>query len=136
MAEMKTKKNDASVEAFLAGLSDPSRRADCETVIAIMKSVTGKEPKMWGNSIVGFGEYHYKYESGREGDMCLAGFSPRKQNLTVYLTGMKDYGELLKKLGKHKTGGGCLYIKEIADVNRSILMELIKASVNKLKKKA
>ena len=130
MAEMKTKKNDQSVEAFLNGIADERMRQDCFTVLNLMKQVTGAEPKMWGTSIVGFGDYHYKYESGREGDWFLTGFSPRNQNLTLYImAGFARYDELMKKLGKHKTGKSCLYIKKIDDIDLSVLEELVKQSV-------
>ncbi len=130
MAEMKTKRNDQSVEAFLNGIADEKMRQDCFTVLNLMKQVTGAEPKMWGPSIVGFGDYHYKYESGREGDWFLTGFSPRKQNLTLYIMpGFARYDEIMKKLGKHKTGKSCLYIKKIDDIDLSALEELVKQSV-------
>ena len=101
-----------------------------------MKQITKEEPIMWGPSIVGFGSYHYKYESGREGDMCITGFSPRKQNLTIYiLPGFKRYSELMKKLGKHKTGSSCLYINKLEDVDLKVLKQLITESVKYMKKK-
>lgn len=129
MAELKTQKNDASVEAFLHSV-DEKRRDDCFALLNLMGEVTGNEPKMWGTSIVGFGEYHYKYASGREGDMPIAGFSPRKQNLTLYIMdGFEHYDELLGKLGKHSTGKSCLYIKRLADVDTDVLRQLVEASV-------
>ena len=130
MAELKTKKNDQSVEEFLNKVTDPSRREDCFEVMKLMQKVTQKEPKMWGNSIVGFGEYHYKYKSGREGDWFLIGFSPRKQNLTLYImSGFTRYEELLGKLGKHKTGKSCLYLNKLSDVNKETLTQLATESV-------
>jgi ribosome biogenesis protein Nip4 len=135
MAEPKTKKNDASVAEFLAAIEDEKRRADSEVVLKMMKSVTRAEPKMWGSSIVGFGSYHYVYASGREGDWPLVGFSPRKQALTLYLmTGFDHYGELMEKLGKFKTGKGCLYIKKMEDVDTKVLKQLVTESVRYLKK--
>jgi hypothetical protein len=129
MAEMKTKVNKASVEGFLSKVEDEQKRKDCFEIVKIMKQVTKEEPKMWGPAIIGFGSYHYKYESGREGDMMQIGFSPRKQNITLYI-GLGDNAEnpLLKKLGKYTTGKGCLYIKKLADVDRNVLQELIAKS--------
>ena len=129
MAELKTKLNNASVEKFLQSVSDEQKRKDCFTILELMKKVTKADPKMWGTSIVGFGKYHYKSESGREGDWFLTGFSPRKQNLTLYiLSGFSKYDELIKKLGKYKTGGSCLYIKSLEDVDKKVLRELITES--------
>jgi len=129
MAELKTKLNNASVEKFLQSVSDEQKRKDCFTILDLMKKVTKADPKMWGTSIVGFGKYHYKSESGREGDWFLTGFSPRKQNLTLYiLSGFSKYDELMKKLGKYKTGGSCLYIKSLEDVDKKVLRELITES--------
>ncbi|MCH8957420.1 DUF1801 domain-containing protein [candidate division KSB1 bacterium] len=130
MAELKTKPNEQSVEAFLNSVEDEKKRQDCLTILEIMKQITKAEPQMWGTSMVGFGTYHYKYESGREGDWFVAGFSPRKQNLTLYImAGFSRYDELLSKLGKFKTGKSCLYIKKIEDVDLKTLKELIKQSV-------
>ncbi len=130
MAELKTQPNEQSVEAFLNSVEDEKKRQDCFTILGIMKQITKAEPQMWGTSMVGFGTYHYKYESGREGDWFLAGFSPRKQNLTLYImAGFSRYDELLSKLGKFKTGKSCLYIKKIEDVDLPTLKELIKQSV-------
>src|SRR5690606_23546680 len=113
----KTKPTDASVQEFLGSVDNDRRREDGFALLEMMREVTGEEPRMWGPSIVGFGSYHYKYQSGREGDTIVAGFSPRKQNLTLYLTGgLDEYGELLGRLGKHKTGKGCLYINKLQDV--------------------
>ena len=130
MAELKTKPTDQSVEAFLNSLSDEKKRQDSFTLLDLMKKVTGAEPKMWGSSIIGFGDYHYTYASGREGDWFLTGFSPRKQNLTVYITaGFNQYESLLKKLGKHTTGKSCLYIKKLEDIDLPTLKTLIEQSV-------
>jgi len=133
-AELKTKVNEASVEKFLSAVTDEQARTDCYEILKMMKQVTKEEPKMWGASIVGFGSYHYKGASGREGDWMLTGFSPRKQNLTLYLMGGFDlHKDLLKKLGKHKTSVGCLYINKLADVDRKVLKELVAASVRTMK---
>ena len=136
MADLKTKENELSVEAFLKKTTDEKVRKDCQDIIGIMKKVTGEKPKMWGPSIIGFGKYHYKYESGHEGDMCLTGFSPRKQSISLYIMGgAPGQQELLKKLGKHKAGKGCVYVKKLEDVDRSVLETLVKKSVDYLKKK-
>ena len=133
-AELKTKLNDASVEDFLNTVSDEQIRADCFEIAKLMKQVTKAEPKMWGSSIVGFGSYHYKGASGREGDWMLVGFSPRKQNLTLYImAGFDRYDELMNKLGKFSTGKSCLYIKKLADVDKKVLKELISESVQFMK---
>ena len=135
MAELKTKQNDASVEAFLQTVKEESKRKDCEAVLKIMKQATKEKPKMWGTSIVGFGDYHYKYESGRENDWFQVGFSPRKQNITLYLMGgFNGHEDLLEKLGKHTIGGGCLYIKKLEDVDTKVLKKLVSESVKRLKK--
>lgn len=136
MAELKTKPNDQSVRAFLDAIPDERKRADAETVLKLMKQITKKQPKMWGPSIVGFGTYHYKYDSGREGDMFRTGFSPRKQSLTIYImTGFPRHDSLMKKLGKYKTGKSCLYIKTLADIDLPTLKELISESVAYMQKK-
>lgn len=136
MAELKTKKNDASVEDFLAGITPEKKRKDALAICELMRKVTKSEPKMWGTSIVGFGSYHYKYESGREGDWFLTGFSPRKQNLTLYIMpGFAKYDALLSKLGKHKTGKSCLYINSLDDIDLPTLRELVQQSVTAMKKK-
>ena len=135
MAENKTKQTKASVDKFISAIKDENIRKDCYTIIKIMKSVTKEEPKMWGPSIIGFGTYHYKYASGREGDMCIVGFSPRKQNLTIYLVvGFEKQKALLAKLGKYKTSKVCLYIKSLKDVDVKILKEMIANSVKEMKK--
>ena len=130
MTELKTKPNDQSVEAFLDGVADEKRRQDCFTVLELMRQITDTEPRMWGDSIVGFGSYHYKYKSGREGDWFLTGFSPRKQNLTLYImSGFDQHDVLLEKLGKFKTGKSCLYIKKVEDIDLPTLRELVRQSV-------
>jgi hypothetical protein len=136
MAGNKTIPTDQSVEQFLNAIADEQRRKDCFTLLELMKQVTGMKPAMWGSSIVGFGSYHYKYESGREGDSILAGFSPRKQNVTIYnMGGFEQYDDLLKKLGKHTVGGGCLYIKRLDDIDLPTLKSLIEASFKHTKQK-
>lgn len=130
MAENKTQKNDASVEDFLNSVENDRRREDSFVVLDMMKDITGEEPAMWGSSIVGFGTYHYKYDSGREGDMPIVGFSPRKQSLTLYImTGFDDHKELRQKLGKHKVGKSCLYINKLSDVDEAVLREMVADSV-------
>lgn len=135
-AELKTKKNEASVEDFLNGISDEQKREDSKKISALMQKITGEEPKMWGDSIVGFGTYHYKYESGREGDWMRIGFSPRKANLTLYIMdGFEKYDELMSNLGKYKTGKSCLYIKRLSEIDLKILNELIKESTKHFEEK-
>ena len=130
MAELKTKQNAQSVDEFLKAIPDERRRKDCFTVLELMKNTTDEEPKMWGDAIVGFGAYHYKYASGREGDWFLTGFSPRKQNLTLYImSGFEEYNDLLNKLGKYKTGKARLYINKLEDVDLLVLQELVTKSV-------
>jgi hypothetical protein len=130
MAELKTKPNDQDVEAFLNSVEDEQRRLACFAIKGIMEQVTGAEAKMWGDSIVGFGSYHYKYASGREGEWMLTGFSPRKRNLALYImSGFDEYDELLDNLGKYKTGKSCLYINKIEDVDLDVLRDLVQRSV-------
>ncbi len=130
MVELKTKQTDQSVEQFLNSVQDVKRRQDCFTILEMMKKVTGFEPKMWGTSMIGFGNYHYKYASGHEGDMFLAGFSPRKQELTLYIGGgLQRYEVVMKNLGKYRAGKGCLYIKKVEDIDLPVLEELVKQSV-------
>lgn len=134
MAETKTKPTNESVNDFLNKISDEERRADCFQVAKIMEEVTGEKPKMWGPSIVGFGSYHYKYDSGREGDWLVTGFSPRKKDLTLYIMmGFEKHRELMDKLGKHSAAKSCLYIKRLSDIHTPTLKKLIKASVKDLK---
>ena len=129
MAELKTKQNTASVTAFLGAVVDRQQRADAKKISAMMRTATESRAKMWGTSIVGFGSYHYKYDSGREGDFMLVGFSPRKSNLTVYIiTGFSRYASLMKKLGRFKTGKSCLYLKTLEDVDFEVLTELVTLS--------
>ena len=133
MAELKTKETSASVSAFLAKIADETRRKDCLAVADIMRDVTKEEPKMWGSSIVGFGRYRYKYDSGREGEFMITGFSPRKGDLTLYIMpGFEPFPDLMKRLGKYKTGKSCLYIKKLADVDVGVLKELVSKSVKKM----
>ncbi|MCE7995289.1 MAG: DUF1801 domain-containing protein [Roseivirga sp.] len=125
-AKNKTTENEASVDDFLNAIPDETKRADCLRIRAIMEEISGEVPKMWGTSIVGFGNYHYKYESGREGDFMKVGFSPRAQNVTLYIMpGFGRYEDLMAKLGKHKIGKSCLYVKKLADVDEGVLKELI-----------
>jgi len=131
MSQNKTRPNTTSVTSFLDSVVDEIQRRDIYTLIRIIKGITGEEPVMWGPSIIGFGSYHYKYDSGREGDMMLTGFSPRKQSLSLYImAGFTKYEALMQKLGKHKTGKSCLCIKRLSEINTDVLMELIKASYN------
>ena len=135
MAGIKTKVNKASARAFLDSVKDRQQREDAFKVLEIMKRVTRKQARMWGPSIVGFDTYHYKYDSGREGDMCMIGFSPRSQALTLYvMPGFRGQDGLLKKLGKHKSGKGCLYIKKLADVDPAILEKIIAGAYTHMKK--
>jgi hypothetical protein len=130
MAELKTQPTGDSVKDFIDGIKDDDRRRDCRTVMKIMKKVTKARPKLWGSNIVGYGKYRYKYASGREGEWFTAGFSPRVQNLTLYImSGFREYKPLLKKLGKHSTGKSCLYIKRLDDIDIDVLEELIERSV-------
>ncbi|HSM45105.1 MAG TPA: DUF1801 domain-containing protein, partial [Acidimicrobiia bacterium] len=131
MAELKTKKHDGDVDAFLAGIEDEAKREDARALRRIMAEVTGDEGAMWGDSIVGFGSYHYRYASGREGDWFEVGFSPRKRSLTLYLmSGFEDREGLLSRLGKHSTGKACLYVNRLSDVDRDVLRRLVQSSVD------
>jgi len=130
MADNKTKPTKLSVAAFIDAITDETKRAEAKALVKLMQSATGEKPKMWGPSIIGFGSYHYKYESGREGDMPLVGFSPRKAANVLYgTTGFSDSEALLAKLGKHTTGKGCLYIKKLTDVDQRVLEALLMKSV-------
>ena len=130
MAELKTKVNDSDVTKFLNDVENEKKREASFAVLEIMRRVTGETPKMWGSSIIGFGTYSYKYESGREGEWFLAGFSPRKQNITLYImSGFSAYEKLLEKLGKHKTGKSCLYINKLEDIDVKVLEELVRQSI-------
>ena len=127
MAELKTRKTAASVTDFLNGIADERKRQDSFALLELMREATGQEPKMWGANIVGFGDVHLRYETGRELDWFPVGFSPRKQNLTVYIhEGFPDYQPLLDRLGKYKTGKSCLYINKLADVDTGVLKEIIR----------
>ncbi|HVW95491.1 MAG TPA: DUF1801 domain-containing protein [Mucilaginibacter sp.] len=136
MAETKTKPTTASVKEFLDEKAEGQARKDCDTIAALMEKVTGEKPVMWGPSIVGFGKYHYQYDSGHQGEMCITGFSPRAANLTLYvIAGSDGQADLLARLGKHKSSKGCLYIKKLADIDISILEELIRNSVSHIRTK-
>jgi hypothetical protein len=130
MAENKTKPTKLSVAAFVSGITDETRRADAKALVKLMQRATAEKPQMWGPSIVGFGSYHYRYDSGREGDMPLVGFSPRKAATVLYnMTGSSEARALLAKLGKHTTGKGCLYIKKLADVDQRVLEAMVVKAV-------
>lgn len=135
MANAKTVENNSSVIGFLHKIPDEKKKADCVAILEIMKAATGYEPKMWGPAIVGFGSYHYKYESGREGDAPLIGFSPRKQAITLYIANFQKKEELLQSLGKHKSAKVCVYFKALEDIDISILKKMIKESVRYMKAK-
>lgn len=131
MSELKTQPTGDSVQAFLNTIADMRRREDCFTVLELMRDVTGEEPRMWGDSIVGFGQYHYKYASGREGDWFRVGFAPRKRNLTLYLNyGFDEPADLMERLGKYKTGAACLYVNKLQDIDLAVLRELTKRSAD------
>lgn len=133
MAENKTQPTPVDPLDFIAGVEHPTRRGDAEVLLAMMKRITGFEPKMWGPTIIGFGRYEYRYESGREGDYLITGFSPRKTNLSIYvMPGYDDYSEQLSRLGKHKMGKSCLYINKLADVDPSVVEEIVSAGVAKM----
>ena len=134
MTELKTIRTEASVDQFLQAIKDESKRADCFKLMEMMKKATRSEGKMWGPSIVGFGDYHYVYDSGRENDWFIIGFSPRKQNMTLYsMGGFHQFTDLLEQLGKYSTGKSCLYIKKLTDVNPKILQKLLTQSVKAAK---
>jgi Domain of unknown function (DU1801) len=130
MADNKTTESGADVAAFVNGVADKIQRADAEAIIEVMRTASGEPPRMWGPSIIGFGSYHYKYDSGREGEMCRIGFSPRKGQTVLYVVdGFPQHAELLSRLGKHKTGKACLYVKRLSDIDMSVLNELVAASL-------
>jgi hypothetical protein len=130
MAKLKTQPNEASVEEFLNSVDNKTKREDSFTILELMERVTGEEAVMWGDSIIGFGRYHYTYASGRDGEWFLTGFSPRKQNLTLYImSGFEEYDQLLERLGKYSTGKSCLYIKKLENVDMEVLEELVRKSV-------
>jgi hypothetical protein len=134
MAELKTVPSGADVEAFLERISDPARRADCRAVLELMQRATGCPPKMWGDRIVGFGSYRYRYRTGREGDWFLSGFASRKRDLTLYvMSGFERSPEIMARLGKYKTGKSCLYVAKLADVDTGALEDLVVASVRHLR---
>lgn len=136
MTENKTKPTDANVSAFLGAIEDERRREDSQTLLALMGRVTGKPAVMWGTSIVGFDTYHYRYESGREGDWAVTGFSPRKGDISVYLVAASaDQADLLARLGRHKMGKACLYIRRLSDIDLAVLEQLIAASVAEVKQR-
>jgi hypothetical protein len=127
MAANKTQKTTASVTAFIDGIADEATRKDCRAVLKLMKEATGATPKMWGPAIVGFGDWHYKYDSGREGDWFLAGFSPRKANLTLYLLpNLEAHEANLRVLGKHTVGKSCIYIRRLADIDQAVLKRMVR----------
>lgn len=129
MAELKTKPGSASVSAYIQSIEDEAKRRDSKELLAMMKTVTKKKPKLWGDSIIGFGSYHYKYPTGNEGDWFITGFAPRKQNFSIHImNGFDNYTGLLKKLGKHKLGKSCLYIKKLDDIDRDVLQQMIEDS--------
>jgi hypothetical protein len=136
MADNKTTASNAPVEEFVAGIGDKQKRRDSMDMIALMRAITGHEPRLWGSSLVGFGSYHYRYASGREGDFFLTGFSPRKSAFTVYIMpGFARYAALMKKLGPHKTGKSCLYLKNLDVIDRGVLEEVIRDSVAYMREK-
>jgi hypothetical protein len=136
MAELKTRKNNASVAGFLARVDDPQKKSDCKAIAKMMREATGKRAKMWGTSIVGFDSYDYVYDTGNSGTWPITGFSPRAQNISIYIMpGFSKYKSLLDKLGKHKTGKSCLYIKRLADVDEEILRKLIRESVREMRRR-
>jgi hypothetical protein len=136
MSELKTRPNDEDIGIFLNRIEDKQKRADCFELIDLLTEITGESPKMWGDRMIGFGSYHYKYESGREGDWFLTGFSPGKQNLTIYITaGFKNYEATMSHLGKYKTGSSCLYVKKLSDIDTEQLKVLVKKSVMDMKKR-
>ena len=136
MAEPKTTPTKASVDDFLATVADERRRDDCRVVRDLMAEATGAEPEMWGASIVGFGRYRYEYESGRAGEWMVTGFSPRKTDLTLYIVpGFEHFPDLMQRLGKHKTGKSCLYIKRLDDIDLDVLKELVAQSVKQMERK-
>ena len=133
MTQNKTVKTDASVDEFIASIAHPIRRQDAAVLVDLFSKVTGYAPKMWGDSIVGFGQYHYRYATGREGDFLATGFSPRKSNLSIYIMpGYGDFADILQNLGKHKLGKSCLYVNKLADIDLDVLAQLITAGLERL----
>jgi len=136
MSELKTKRNDRSVEEFLSSVENPKRKSDAFEILELMQEVTGERPMMWGKSLVGFGSYDYKYASGKSGSWFLTGFSPRKQSMTLYIMpGFEQYEELMSNLGKYKTGKSCLYVNKLEDVDMTVLRELVKLSADQMRNK-
>ena len=135
MFENKTRPTSFSVNAFIDTVENETRRSDSYLLLELLEKITGHPPVLWGDSLIGLGSYHYQYDSGREGDMLLVGFSPRKQNLSIYNTGHKRYPELMEKLGKHKTGGSCLYINKLSDINLAVLSKLINTAYDHMNMK-
>ena len=136
MSANKTRKNAGDIDAFLQAIDDPEKRRDAKTLLAMMQEVSGEPPAMWGSSIIGFGTYQYQYASGRKGEWALTGFSPRKANMTVYImNGFTDYGDHLKRLGPHKTGKSCLYIKRLSDIDEDVLRAVIEESLSYMRTK-
>ena len=136
MSDLKTTPNDASVDAYLDSVENAVRRDDSRRVLAMMEKVAGEPPKMWGLSLVGFGSYHFTYASGREGDWPIVAFAPRKQNLALHIMpGFERYGDLLAKLGKHRTGRSCLYVNKLADIDFAVLEELVRESVSDMRRR-
>ena len=136
MAELKTKKTSASVAAYLNAIAEKQKRSDCKAVARMMRDATGKRARMWGGSLVGYGSYDYKYASGREGTWFICGFSPRAQNITIYIMpGFSGFKKPMNKLGKYKTGKSCLYIKKLEDIDQKVLKDLITGSVNEMRRR-
>lgn len=136
MAQNKTRATDASVAGHIAAIASDEQRKDCEALVTLLRKVTKQEPKMWGPSIVGFGSYHYRYESGHEGDSCLTGFAARRNELVVYLVASGPEQEsLLKKLGRHRMGKSCLYIRRLSDVDTAVLEKLVAGSVAEVRRR-
>ncbi|MEQ9439560.1 MAG: DUF1801 domain-containing protein [Cyclobacteriaceae bacterium] len=136
MATLKTQPTDRNITEFLSSVEDTQRREDCFTLLSLMQEVTGEAPRYWHSNMIGFGTYHYRYESGREGDWFITGFSPRKQSLTLYImAGFTRYDELMTQLGKYKTGKSCFYVKRLSDIDPEVLRELIKKSVQYMREK-
>jgi hypothetical protein len=131
--DLKTKPTSTSPASFIDKVESERKRQDSHELVAMMQTITGKPPQMWGTSIIGFGKYYYKYESGRDGEMLMTGFSPRKQSLVLYLGPGLDDKKLTSKLGKHKVGKGCLYINKLDDIDRNVLQELVTKSVAEMR---
>lgn len=136
MSEAKTRPTDTPLQSYLDGIADPQRRSDCAQIAALMQRLSGCPPVLWGGSIVGFGSYRYRYDSGREGEFCVVGFSSRKDSISLYLlAGFDGAAALLQQLGKHKTGKACLYIKRLADVQPAVLEQLIQSSIDETRRR-